>query len=119
MRDAFGPMWEYAHDVGLDVYFRTDMLALTTPLEEYLVERFGGLATEDPEFWDVYAAGLDELYAAMPYLDGVLIRIGEAGRVYDLPGWDYYSDARRHDGRRRCARCSRRSPRRPSASTAR
>src|SRR5215207_4907263 len=92
MRDAFGPMWEYAHDVGLDVYFRTDMLALTTPLEHYLVERFGGLATEDPAFWDVYAAGLDELYAEMPYLDGVLIRIGEAGRVYDLPGWDYYSD---------------------------
>ena len=46
----------------------------------------------DPAFWDVYAAGLDELYAAMPYLDGVLIRIGEAGRVYDLPGWDYYSE---------------------------
>ena len=32
----------------------------------------------------MYAAGLDELYAEMPYLDGVLIRIGEAGRVYDL-----------------------------------
>lgn len=92
MQDAFGPMWQYAHDVGLDVYFRTDMLALTTPLEEYLVERFGSLATEDPAFWDVYAAGLDELYAAMPYVDGVLVRIGEAGRVYDLPGWDYYSD---------------------------
>ena len=45
-------------------------------------------------------AGLDELYEAMPYLDGVLIRIGEAGRVYDLPGWDYYSDARRHERRR-------------------
>ena len=28
----------------------------------------------------------------MPYLDGVLIRIGEAGTVYDLPDWDYYSD---------------------------
>ncbi len=28
----------------------------------------------------------------MPYVDGVLIRIGEAGKVYDLPGWDYYSD---------------------------
>ncbi|HEY9365424.1 MAG TPA: hypothetical protein VIP55_02210, partial [Agromyces sp.] len=92
MREAFGPMWEYAHDAGLDVYFRTDMLTLTTPLEEYLVERFGGLATEDPAFWDVYSAGLDELYAEMPYLDGVLIRIGEAGRVYDLPGWDYYSE---------------------------
>ena len=92
MRDAFGPMWEWAHDAGLDVYFRTDMLTLTTPLEEYLVDRFGSLATDDPAFWDVYAAGLDELYAAMPYLDGVLIRIGEAGRVYDLPGWDYYSE---------------------------
>ncbi|MFL6078678.1 MAG: hypothetical protein ACJ714_01995, partial [Ornithinibacter sp.] len=92
MQQAFGPMWEYAHDAGLSVYFRTDMLTLTTPLEEYLVDRFGSLATDDPEFWDVYAAGLDELYAAMPYLDGVLIRIGEAGRVYDLPGWDYYSE---------------------------
>jgi hypothetical protein len=92
MREAFGPMWAYAHDLGLDVYLRTDMLTLTTPLEEYLTARFGGLATDDPEFWDVYAAGLDELYAAMPYVDGVLIRIGEAGRVYDLPGWDYYSE---------------------------
>lgn len=92
MREAFGPMWQYAHDLGMKVYFRTDMLALTTPLEDYLVDRFGGLATSEPELWDVYAAGLDELYAAMPYLDGVLVRIGEAGRVYDLPGWDYYSD---------------------------
>ncbi|MCD2443311.1 hypothetical protein LQ757_13595 [Agromyces sp. SYSU K20354] len=91
MRAAFGPMWEYAHDLGLKVYFRTDMLALTTPLERYLEQRFGSLDTENPEFWDVYAAGLDELYEAMPYLDGLLIRIGEAGRVYDLPGWDYYS----------------------------
>ena len=92
MREAFGPMWEYARDAGLRVFLRTDMLALTTPLEAYLTERFGGLATEDPAFWDVYAAGLDELYAQMPYVDGVLIRIGEAGRVYDLPGWDYYSE---------------------------
>src|SRR4029453_16931597 len=36
MREAFGPMWERAHDLGLDVYLRTDMLTLTTPLEEYL-----------------------------------------------------------------------------------
>src|SRR5678816_2415566 len=26
MQEAFGPMWEYAHDAGLAVYFRTDML---------------------------------------------------------------------------------------------
>ncbi len=91
MQEAFGPMWEYAHDLGLKVYFRTDMLALTTPFEQYLTERFGSLDTENPEFWQVYSAGLDELYASMPYVDGVLIRIGEAGQVYDLPEWDYYS----------------------------
>ena len=79
MQKAFGPMWKYAHDLGLKVYFRTDMLALTTPLEHYLTQRFGSLDTENPEFWQVYSAGLDELYAAMPYVDGVLIRIGEAG----------------------------------------
>lgn len=91
MRDAFGPMWESAHDAGLKVFFRTDMLVVTTPLEAYLEERFGGMATEDPEFWEVYASGFDELYREMPYIDGVLIRIGEAGRVYDLPEWDYRS----------------------------
>ncbi len=40
----------------------------------------------------MYAAGLDELYREMPYVDGVLLRIGEAGTVYNLEGWDYYSD---------------------------
>ncbi|MGX5682635.1 hypothetical protein [Schumannella luteola] len=92
MQAAFGPLWQYAHDLGMRVYFRTDMLTLTTPLEQYFDDRFGGLDTENPDFWSVYASGLDELYAAMPYMDGVLIRIGEAGRVYDLPGWDYYSE---------------------------
>ena len=92
MHDQFGPMWQYASDLGLKVYFRTDMLALSTPLEQYFTDHFGGLDTANPEFWDVYRAGLDELYDAMPFVDGVLIRIGEAGRVYDLDGWDYYSE---------------------------
>ena len=91
MRAAFGPIWQRVHDLGLKVYLRTDMLALTTPLEAYLQKHFD-LDAEDPELWDVYAAGLDEVYREMPYLEGVLIRIGEAGKVYDLSGWDYYSD---------------------------
>jgi hypothetical protein len=92
MREQFGPMWEYANELGLKVYFRTDMLALSTPLEQYFTDRFGGLDTDNPEFWQVYRAGLDELYESMPFVNGVLIRIGEAGRVYDLDGWDYYSE---------------------------
>lgn len=91
MRDAFGRMWERADELGMKVFLRTDMLTLSGPLEDYLTARFGGLATSDPAFWDVYAAGLDELYAAEPALDGVLVRIGEAGAVYDVEGWDYTS----------------------------
>ena len=92
MRESFGPIWRHAHDLGLKVYLRTDMLTLSTPLQAYLEKRFGSLATERDGFWQVYAAGLDELYRVMPYVDGVVVRIGEAGRVYDLPGWDYYSE---------------------------
>ncbi|WP_167736043.1 hypothetical protein [Nocardioides sp. 503] len=92
MRAAFGPVWRHARDLGLDVYLRTDMLALSTPLADYFERELGGLDTEDPALWDVYRAGLEELYAAMPSLSGVVVRIGEAGRVYDLPGWDYYSE---------------------------
>ena len=60
-------------------------------LEQYLTEHVGSLDTTSPDLWAVYTAGLDELYAAAPSLDGVLVRIGEAGRVYDVDGWDYYS----------------------------
>jgi hypothetical protein len=91
LREAFAPFWERADEVGMKVFLRTDMLTLTTPLEQYLTERFGSLETTNPDLWNVYAAGLDELYAAEPSLDGVLIRIGEAGRVYDVEGWDVYS----------------------------
>lgn len=91
LREAFAPFWERADELGVKVFLRTDMLALTGPLERYLVDRFGSLDTENPDFWNVYAAGLDELYDAVPALDGVLVRIGEAGPVYDVGGWDYYS----------------------------
>jgi hypothetical protein len=90
LRAAFGPLWRYAHDRGMRVFLRTDMLALTTPLEEYFDEL--GLTPEDDELWAVYQTGLDELYAAMPYVDGLLLRIGEGGSIYNLPGWDYYSE---------------------------
>ena len=91
LRDAYAPFWERADELGMKVFLRTDMLALTGPLEQYLTDEFGSLDTENPELWNVYTAGLDELYDAVPALDGVLIRIGEAGPVYDVGGWDYYS----------------------------
>ncbi|GAA5205369.1 hypothetical protein [Microbacterium kyungheense] len=91
LREAFAPFWERADELGVKVFLRTDMLALTGPLEQHLQDTFGSLDAENPGLWDVYTAGLDELYDAVPALDGVLIRIGEAGTVYDVDGWDYYS----------------------------
>ena len=91
LREAFTPFWDRADELGMDVFLRTDMLALTSPLEHYLVGRFGSLDTANPALWDVYTSGLDELHAAAPAVDGILIRIGEAGEVYDVAGWDVFS----------------------------
>ncbi len=91
MVDAFGPVWRYAHDLGMKVYFQTDMLALSPPLRAYLERTAGGLRTEDDRLWRVYRAGLAELFGALPYADGLMVRIGEGGAAYRLPGWDYSS----------------------------
>ena len=91
LREAFGPFWDRASELEVDVFLRTDMLALTPALDDYFTKRFGGADTENPELWQVYADALDELYADQPALDGVVIRIGEAGDIYDTPGWDYSS----------------------------
>lgn len=91
MKSRVGDMWKYAHDMGLDVVFKTDMVALTGPLEDYL-ERETGLDPADPHLWDVYRAGIDELLGDFEWADGIMIRIGEAGSIYNHEGWDYYSE---------------------------
>jgi Glycosyl hydrolase family 67 C-terminus len=91
MVDAFAPVWQYAHDMGMKVYFATDMLALSPPLERYLNRTVGSLDTTSPKLWSVYQAGLGELFASMPLADGLMIRVGEGGSAYHLPGWDYSS----------------------------
>jgi hypothetical protein len=92
MRDAFGPWFAEAHDLGLQVLLSTDMLALDTPLETYLTHRFGSLDTEDPALWAVYSGGLDELARTMPDVDGLVIRIGEGGAAYQFAGSDFRSE---------------------------
>jgi len=91
VRDAFGPIWQELDDLGLDVYLRTDMLVLSTPLERHLTAEHG-LDPTDPELWDVYEAALDEIYTELPQLSGVVLRIGEGGSIYNTPGLDYYSE---------------------------
>ncbi len=91
MREQVGGMWAYADTMGMDVVMVTDMLALTAPLEDYLGGLPGGLDADSEQLWDVYRAGADELLGGLPYVDGIMIRVGEAGAVYNLDGWDYYS----------------------------
>nr|MCU0922875.1 hypothetical protein [Burkholderiaceae bacterium] len=91
LRRHFGRLFDYADAMGMEVILYTDMLALTPPLQTYLEERFGGLGTKNPALWEVYRLGLEELFDSLPAVDGVMVRIGEAGGIYNLPGWDYGS----------------------------
>jgi hypothetical protein len=68
------------------------MVAMSTPLEQYLQRQGIGKNPDDPRFWQVFKAGLDEFYGHFPEVDGVLIRIGEAGKIYSREGWDYWSE---------------------------
>lgn len=87
---AFGPVFQYAADMGMHVYLLTDMLAVSPPLESYLERTVGGLDVDDPALWSVYQAGLSELFDSLPFVDGLMVRIGEGGSVYQA-GWDYSS----------------------------
>lgn len=91
-RKYFAKFVELSHQNGLKVYMSSDMTTFTTPFKNYVLKNFGKADTENKEFWKIYQAGLKELFATMPGVDGFLIRIGEAGTVYNRPGWDYYSE---------------------------
>jgi hypothetical protein len=88
---AFGPVFRYAEDMGMKVFLLTDMLAVSPPLEAYLQRTVGGLDVADPRLWAVYQAGLAELFESLPFVDGLMVRIGEGGEVYAQNGWDYSS----------------------------
>ncbi|BCB77085.1 hypothetical protein GCM10022251_58180 [Phytohabitans flavus] len=92
MVEHFGPVWRYAADMGMKVYFMTDMLALSPPLRTYLQGLPSGMNAEDARLWSVYQAGLREFFTSMPYAAGLMVRIGEGGDIYSFPGWDYTSE---------------------------
>lgn len=91
-RNYFSKLIEIAHQNGLKVYMGSDMATFTTPLKNYILKNNGKTDTENKEFWKIYQSGAKELFETMPGVDGLLLRIGEAGSVYNRPGWDYYSE---------------------------
>lgn len=92
LRQAVRGLTSYASEAGAAPYLATDMVALTPPLERHLRALPAGMDAARPEFWQVYAQGLAETFEHFPELAGVVIRIGEAGALYNIPGWDYRSE---------------------------
>jgi hypothetical protein len=97
VRRSFEPIFEWTGRQGMPVFLSSDMLALTRPLAQYL-QRLApnsttvGIDASSPAVWDVYRAGLDELFDALPAVKGVVIRVGEAGSLYHSDSWDYRSE---------------------------
>jgi hypothetical protein len=102
--DARASVLDFAHHVLAQGYN-----AVTVPgFLEYVT--FAGVPevyADDPEYvaraeavrdafgpiWaELDEAALDEIYAELPQLSGVVLRIGEGGSIYNTPGIDYYSE---------------------------
>ncbi len=92
IQHAFRGLFEHAEAAGMGIFLKTDMLALTGDLERHLLDTTGGLDPADPRLWAVYAAGLDELFTNFPEVRGVVVRVGEAGALYNIDGLDYRSE---------------------------
>jgi hypothetical protein len=89
---GFSELMDVSAGQGLSTYLWTDMVALTTPLENYFRRRFGSVEPESESLWEVYQLGVEELFENFPELEGIILRIGEAGSIYNKPGWDYRSE---------------------------
>ena len=91
LRNRFQELFGIARDAGVGIYLATDMAALTPPLERYL-RRNGPLDASDPALWATYRAAFEEIFEHVPEVEGVVIRVGEAGPLYNRSGWDYSSE---------------------------
>ncbi|RLD68944.1 MAG: hypothetical protein DRI95_01545 [Bacteroidetes bacterium] len=91
LRQTFNKLFKKAQEKGLKVYLYTDMVALTPMLKNYFLKRFGKIDVLKKGFWEVYQFALEELFEEMD-VDGLVIRIGEAGAIYNKANWDYSSE---------------------------
>jgi len=97
VRRNLGPLFDWTAQRGMQVFLDTDMLTVTPPLFQCLRRIAPGRGPADidasnPRVWEIYRAGLDELFDRMPAVAGVVIRFGEGGSLYSTEGWPYRSE---------------------------
>lgn len=92
LRKFYRRFFDYAQQKNIGVFLKTDMVAINSALKQYFHKNLGSLDVESNKFWEVYQKGLEELFAYFPQVKGVIIRVGEAGAVYNRPGYDYGSE---------------------------
>ncbi len=97
VRSGFGALFEWTSGRGMRVFLDTDMLTLTPPLAARLralapATNAAGIDTSSAKVWQVYRAGLEELFDTLPAVEGVVIRFGEGGGLYNTEGWPYRSE---------------------------
>lgn len=83
-REWFQELLAIARGHHLKVVVGTDMPAFTLPLRELT----GSPSADNPRMWEAYRAGMEELFRDFPEVGGLLVRIGEGGHAYAIPGYD-------------------------------
>ena len=91
LREFFRSLARDARAVGMDTYLKTDLPAVTPQLRSHLDRAAGSGDTGDPGFWTTYAEGFDEVFRTMPEVAGVVVRVGEAGPLFNVDGLAYGS----------------------------
>ena len=86
----FRELFALARESGLSVYLATDLAPLTPPLADYL-GRHGGVNEGNDHIWSIYRQAFAEALDRLPEVQGVVVRIGEAGRLYNRATWPYGS----------------------------
>lgn len=83
-RQWFWDLLAIAREHRLKVVVGTDLPAFTPPLRGFI----GSISADNPRMWEAYRAGMKELFERYPEVEGLLVRIGEGGHAYAIPGYD-------------------------------
>lgn len=78
-RAAYTTLFAAAKQRGMEVFVTTDMQWSTPPLKHYV----GQMVSNNSRLVEVNRQAVVELFTALPQVDGIIVRVGEAGGSYN------------------------------------